>query len=57
LNVQIGQAWSAATRMKAIWKSTLPTELLRELFSAKVLSILLNAFETWSCINEINQKT
>jgi hypothetical protein len=35
LNVRIGQAWSAATRMKAIWKSHLPTELKRDLFSAR----------------------
>jgi hypothetical protein len=32
LNVRIGQAWSIPTRMKAIWKSHLPTELKDDFF-------------------------
>jgi hypothetical protein len=54
LNARIGQAWSAATRMKAIWKSHLPSQLKRDFFPATVVSILLYGCETWT--NAINQK-
>ena len=56
INVRIGQAWSAITRMHLIWRSQMELGLKRRFFSATVVSILLYGCETWSMTKNCERK-
>jgi hypothetical protein len=56
VNVRIGQAWTAATKMRNIWTSFLTEELKRKFFQATIVSILLYGCETWTMTVAIQKK-
>jgi hypothetical protein len=48
IKIRIGQAWTAATKLRGVWKSCLTLDLKRRFFQTLIVSILLYGCETWS---------
>ena len=56
INVRIGKAWSALSKMEKIWKSDLKKELKISLFRATVESILLYGSSSWTMTKDMEKR-
>ena len=49
-------AWSAAVRLKSIWKSQIDINLKKQFFNSTIISVLLYGCETWSLTKGLNKR-
>lgn len=56
VTIRIAQAWSAAVKLRSIWKSRLDVKFKRQFFQAIVVSILLYSCETWSMTKTLEKR-
>ena len=56
INTRIGQAWSALSKMKVIWKSVMKKKLKVNLFRTTVETVLLYGSSTWTLTKELARK-
>ena len=56
INVRIGKAWAALSKMSTIWKSNLKRKLKISLFRTTVETVLLYGSSTWTLTKAIERK-
>ena len=56
LNIRIGKAWAALSKMSTIWKSNLKRKLKISLFRTTVETVLLYGSSTWTLTKAIERK-
>ena len=56
VNIRIGKAWTALTKLTQIWKSNLPDHMKRDFFQATVASVLMYGCTTWTLTKNMEKR-